>query len=133
MAIDPITVGIGLVNTVISRVWPDATEDKKKQAEIIASEIANEHLQRLAQIDVNKTEAASTKLFVSGWRPACGWIGAIALLYASMLEPFMRFVSVVLFGYKGEFPVIDTTITMQVLFGILGLGTMRTIDKIKSK
>jgi len=47
----------------------------------------------------------------------------------AIFEPIGRFIAAVGFGYEGEFPVIDTTITMQILFGILGLGAMRSYDK----
>lgn len=87
----------------------------------------------MAQIDVNKEEAKSESLFVAGGRPACIWIGAFGLGYASILEPMMRFVAQVMFTYTGGFPVIDTTVTMQVLFGLLGLGAMRSFDKAKAK
>ena len=83
---------------------------------------------QLAQIDVNKTEAASTNWFVAGWRPAVGWIGALALAYAAIFEPLMRFIAVQA-GYKGAFPILDTSITLQVLMGLLGLGAMRTYEK----
>jgi hypothetical protein len=85
----------------------------------------------LEQIKVNAEEAKSTNWFVAGWRPAVGWIGALALGYAAILEPVARFFATVLFKYGGAFPVIDTTITMQILFGILGLGAARTIEKVK--
>lgn len=83
----------------------------------------------LAQIQVNIEEAKSESLFKSGGRPACIWIGSAALGYVSILEPIMRFIAQVIFSYKGGFPVIDTSITMQVLFGLLGLGAMRSYDK----
>jgi hypothetical protein len=86
------------------------------------------HLQ-LAQIAVNTEEAKSESFFVSGGRPACIWIGALGLAYASFMEPLMRFIATVMFSYAGDFPAIDTTITMQVLFGLLGLGAMRSFDK----
>lgn len=86
---------------------------------------------QLAQIDVNREEARSGNWFVAGWRPACGWIGALALGYAALLEPFLRFGAKVWMGYSGTFPAIDTTITMQVLFGILGLGAYRSVEKVK--
>lgn len=54
----------------------------------------------------------------------CGF----GLAYASIIEPLMRFIAT-LCGYTGDFPVIDTTITMQVLLGMLGLGVMRTKEK----
>lgn len=86
---------------------------------------------QLAQIAVDTEEAKSSSVFVAGWRPACGWIGAAALGYAGILEPVGRFVAQVGFGYHGPFPTLDTAITMQILFGILGLGAYRTVDKVK--
>jgi len=85
----------------------------------------------LAQIGVNQVEAASTNWFVAGWRPAVGWIGAAALAYAAIGEPLARFIALVGFDYRGEFPEIDTGITMQVLFGLLGIGEFRTVEKVK--
>ena len=86
---------------------------------------------QLAQIAVNTEEAKSGSIFVAGGRPACIWIGALGLFYASFLEPLMRFIAVVGFHYAGTFPTINTDITMQVLFGLLGLGAYRSFDKLK--
>lgn len=92
----------------------------------------------LAQIEANKEESRTGAalggwkgLFIAGWRPAVGWICAMSLFYAAILEPAARFIAAVVFGYKGVFPVIDTFLTLQVLFGILGLGAMRTREKEK--
>lgn len=84
---------------------------------------------QLAQIEVNTNEAKSLSLFVAGWRPAIGWIGASALAYSAILEPLLRFVTQVGFQYTGTYPAIDTNLTMQILMGILGLGAMRSFDK----
>jgi hypothetical protein len=84
----------------------------------------------VAQTDINKVEAASSSMFVAGWRPFVGWVGGFGLAYAAILEPILRLIAT-LWGYTGEFPVIDTTITMQILFGLLGLGAMRSYDKVK--
>ncbi len=83
---------------------------------------------QLAQIAVNQEEAKGN-WFTSGWRPACGWIGAFSLGYVGIVEPMWRFIATVYFNYTGAYPVIDSTITMQVLFGILGLGAYRSFDK----
>ena len=85
----------------------------------------------LAQIGVNTAEAQSESVFVAGWRPAVGWIGAASLGYVAIVEPLARFVALVVAHYNGPFPVIDTSLTMQVLTGILGLGAMRSFDKVK--
>lgn len=84
---------------------------------------------QLAQLSVNAAEATSTNWFVAGWRPFVGWTCGLALLYVALAEPFIRFAAQVWWGYKGTFPVIDTTLTMQVLLGILGLATARTYEK----
>ena len=84
---------------------------------------------QLAQIAVNQEEAKSTSTWVSGWRPACGWVCAVALAYTAVLEPVLRFAAQVWFGYKGAYPVIDTNLTMQVLVGMLGIAGLRSYDK----
>ena len=121
----------------------DATQDKiqellsgtdpvkLKELEYDFKKFMADNVQKLdlAQISVNVEEAKSQNLFVAGWRPAVGWIGAAGLAYAAILEPLLRFVSQVGFAYTGLFPVIDTMLTLQVLLGILGLGAMRSWDK----
>ncbi len=81
------------------------------------------------QLAINQEEAKSTNWFIAGWRPFVGWVCGFGFVYAAILDPIARFISLVVFGYKGSFPVIDTALTIQVLFGILGLGAMRTYEK----
>ena len=83
----------------------------------------------VAQTDINKIEAGSTNLFVAGWRPFVGWCCGVAFLYAAILEPLARFIAKVFFTYGGEFPIIDTTLTMQILLGLLGMAGLRSWDK----
>ena len=128
---DAITAGSNLITTIVNKFAPDATtveHDKMTQA---LTEMQNQYSLLLSQVDVNKTEAASSSLFVSGWRPFIGWICGISLAYASVIEPIIRFVATVIFKYIGIFPVINTEITLQVLIGILGLGAYRSYDKLK--
>lgn len=118
-----------LANTVVNKIWPDKTQEEKDKMALALAEMNNEMQQMTAQTDINKVEAASSSLFVAGWRPAVGWISAIALGYVALIEPLARFTAQVLYQYSGNFPVIDTTITMQVLLGMLGLAGMRSFDK----
>jgi len=106
--------------------------EMQKAQQAFDLEIAKLESQALTnQTDINKIEANNPSVFVSGWRPFVGWICAFALAYVGILEPMIRFVAEVMFGYKGSFPVIDSTITMQVLLGMLGLSGMRSFDKLK--
>jgi hypothetical protein len=126
---DAITAVSTLADSAIKRIWPDATEIEKAKLAQLTQEMQNQFNLVLGQIDVNKIEAASASWLTSGWRPYVGWICGTALAYAAIIEPFSRFVAVVIFGYIGPFPVIDTTITMQVLYGMLGFSATRSLDK----
>lgn len=131
MSLDPVTAVVDLGNTLIQRIFPDPAQAAAAKLELVKMEKNGELAAMTAQTDINKTEAASDSVFVAGWRPFCGWIGGCGLAYAAIVEPTARFTATVIFGYSGDFPAIDTTVTMQVLFGMLGLGAMRSFDKVK--
>ena len=80
------------------------------------------------QTKINEAEAGHRSVFVAGWRPFVGWVCGFGLLYAVLLEPLLRFTFTVN-GWNSTFPAIDTTITMQVLFGMLGLASFRSFEK----
>jgi hypothetical protein len=103
------------------------TDKEKLELELRSKEL--DMMPQMGQIGINREEARSDSVFVAGWRPMIGWTCGFAFAYVAVLEPLLRFFSVVLFNYAGTFPVIDTTITMQVLMGMLGLGMMRSFDK----
>lgn len=100
----------------------------EKQAEIEQKIMEIELAASQAQTKINEIEAASEHWFVAAWRPFIGWTGGVALAYAAIIEPLMTWIAV----YKGvavTFPALDTTITMQVLFAMLGMGAYRSYDK----
>ena len=118
-----------LIDGVVNRIWPDPTEQEKRRIDEMRMQLGHEMAMSQAQTSINQFEAQHPSVFVSGWRPFVGWVCAGALCYAAVLEPFLRFVATVVFGYIGGFPVIDTWLTFQVLAGLLGLGAMRTHEK----
>ncbi len=130
MVIDPVTAIATGVTTVINKIFPDADAKLKAQLEQAQKEIELHAQNALAQIEVNKIEAGSPNWFIAGARPFIMWACGVAFVYASLLEPLARFVAQVVFGYKGMFPELDTNLTMQVLLGLLGLGAMRTYEKV---
>ena len=131
MALDPITAGIGLIDTFINKFVADKDLAAKLAIQARSEEFQGNITLLTGQMSVNAEEAKSTNWFVSGWRPWIGWICGAGLAYAVLVEPLARFIAQVGFHYAGPFPVIDTTLTMQVLIGMLGLGTMRTWEKTK--
>ena len=131
MALDPFTAGFDLVKTGLDKFFPDAdTELKGKLAEA-ASQINNDFQLQLAQLDINKTEAASSSLFVSGWRPAIGWICGAAFSIQFVFGPLAVWGSR-LYGHPVDFPAMDMGEMMPVLLGMLGLSGLRTFEKVKS-
>jgi len=90
----------------------------------------------LAQLDVNKTEAASTNWFVAGWRPAVGWICGAALAYGLVLKPLVQFALTAMHRLDAAtvalLPTLDTGTVMGLLVPLLGIGTMRTVEKLNN-
>jgi len=125
--------------SLIERFFPDPEKKAAAQLELLKMQ-QNGDLAQLAaetdlaklQIQTNIEEAKSTNWFVAGWRPGIGWVCGAGLAYAALVEPFARFAAKVWFGYGGEFPVIDTDLTLQILMGMLGLGAMRSVEKVKN-
>ena len=122
---------VGSIIESVGKVAGDliTTDKEKMQLELEGRKL--DQALDLAQIEVNKVEAASSSLFTSGWRPYIGWGCGTAFLYSALFEPMLRFVAQVGFGYNGPFPTLDTNMTMQVLFGMLGMAGMRAWEKGK--
>jgi len=129
MSLDPISAALDIGGKLIDRLWPDPTQAAAAKLELLKMQQSGDLAVMVAQTDINKIEASSSSLFVAGWRPFVGWVCGVSLIYAALLEPLARFVSKVLFGYAGDFPVIDTTLTLQILLGLLGLAGMRSWEK----
>jgi len=89
----------------------------------------------LAQVDVNKIEAASSNLFVSGWRPAVGWVGVAGLAYQFLGYPLMQWawafgqgIDLIPQGLSAP-PDLEVEQLMTLLAGLLGFGGMRSFEK----
>ena len=128
---DPISLLLGVGNKLIDHFFPDASQAAEAKLKLLEMQ-QNGDLQAIAgQMDINKIEAQNPNIFVSGWRPFIGWVCGISLAYAALIEPLSRFIAKVIFQYSGEFPIIDTTLTLQILLGLLGLAGMRSWEKEK--
>ena len=129
MAFDPISAVLDIGGKLIDRLWPDPAQAANAKLELLKMQQNGDLAQMVAQTDINKIEAASSNIFIAGWRPFIGWGCGVAFLYSALFEPFARFIATVAFGYHGAFPVIDTSQTMQNLLGMLGMGALRSFDK----
>ena len=111
-------------------------EDKDQKAQL-AHEIAtmsDTHAQQalLSQLEINKAEAASGSLFKGGWRPAVGWICAIAFGYHFVLQPLLVFVLTASGVDLPDLPEFDMSTLLTVLGGMLGIGGLRSYEKTKN-
>jgi len=115
---------VGPVSGLLDKFIED--KDQKNALAHEISTMAERHAQELAkgQLEVNKVEASHKSLFVSGWRPAIGWICGFALMYSTILAPIL--------GIWFTVPPVDSSLLTSVLMGMLGLGAMRTVEKTKS-
>lgn len=120
-----------LVSTAVDKIFPDANIEAQSKADALKAELSKELEYTLGQIEINKIEASSTSLFVSGWRPAVGWTGALGYAYEFLLRPVVNGV-LIMNGVPPALPGIEIEALTSLLFGLLGLGTLRTVEKVKS-
>ena len=106
-------------------------EDPNKKAEIELKLTKLEQALKQGQIEINKAEAQNPNWFVAGWRPAIGWVGALALLYTFLLNPLIDW-GCQLAGVKAIPPTLDMGMLFNLVLSMLGLGSMRTYEKLKN-
>jgi len=107
------------------------TDDEKR----IAKQIRDKMLMQpsLAQIEINKIEASHRSIFVAGWRPFIGWVCGFSLAWHFILFDVLSWATLIWFP-DIELPELAGTETLiTVLFAMLGLGGLRTYEKIKDK
>lgn len=126
MSIMPV---IGVIGGVLDKIIPDANLRAQAKADLAVLEVSGELQQILGQLEINKEEAKHESRFVSGWRPAIGWICGFAFGYHYLLYPFIQTTVAVSGGDISGFPVFDLSQMLPVLLGMLGLGGLRSFEK----
>ena len=122
---------IGPVSGILDKVIPDS-DMKAKLAHEIAT-MSDTHAQQalLAQLEINKAEAASGSLFKGGWRPFIGWTSGVAFAYHFVLQPLLVFVLTASGVDLPDLPEFDMSTLLTVLGGMLGIGGLRSYEKTK--
>lgn len=128
---------IPVLGSLMDKLFPDPTAAAEAKLKVMQM-AQNGDLAQLdadlklatGQLEVNKAEAASGSLFVGGWRPFVGWVCGFAFAFKFILAPLMAFTMAAL-GHPITLPVLDFTEMSTILLGMLGLGGLRTVEKVK--
>jgi hypothetical protein len=117
------------ITALIDRLVPDKVANDAAKAEL-GKMALNGELQAVAgQIQVNLAEAGSRSVFVSGWRPFVGWVCGVGLVTQFLVCPLFTWGSA-LAGHPTTFPSLDMGTLLTLLAGMLGLGGLRTYEKL---
>jgi len=137
---NPLIVGgiFDLAGKVFDKLFPNPEEKAKAQLELfkLQQEGAFRELEanlQLAQgqMEINKAEAESPDFFRGGWRPFIGWVCGWGLAYQFLIRPILTFILMVAETKVQTLPSLELDTLMTLLFGLLGLGAMRTAEKLK--
>jgi hypothetical protein len=118
------------LGTLIDRLIPDKAEAEKARNQLEAQLVTAANEAAMAQVEVNKIEASHPSVFVAGWRPSIGWVCAAGLAWAFVLAPITSWALVVL-GIRAELPAIHTDYLLELVLAMLGIGGLRTFEKLR--
>lgn len=123
MALDPITAGLDLASSIVTRIWPDKTQQEQQQLAAVLSMVQG-------QMAINQAEASNESTFVAGWRPFIGWACGMACVWNWMGLPVAK-LGLALAGHPIALSPADLSEMMPVLMGMLGLGGLHTFERVK--
>lgn len=117
------------VSTMVDKIWPDASQAQKDALAFQMAQLQADQQDKQMQADVNKAEASNANMFVAGWRPFIGWVCGSGLGFTFLVAPLATW-GARLAGKDIVFPELDMGTLMTLLLGMLGLGGMRTVEKV---
>jgi hypothetical protein len=131
MGFDPISSLLDVGKALIDKLIPDPKAKAEATQKLLEMQQAGDLAVIAGQLKVNEIEAASPVTFVSGWRPAVGWVCALALAFQLVIEPMISWIAQMA-GHPIPILVLDTQLLTTLLVGMLGLGGMRTVEKLQN-
>ena len=114
---------------IIDRIFPDPAQKAAAELELMKMTQDGDLKQILAQLDINAKEAQHPSVFVAGWRPFFGWAGGAGFVYATIAQPVLVWVGAAK-GWPAP-PEVNIDLLWVVVTGMLGLGTLRSVEKSK--
>lgn len=128
---NPLILGsvLEIGKAMLERFFPDPEKRREAEAEFLRLAADGEMKQVIAQLEINAREAAHPSVFVAGWRPFFGWAGGAGFVYATMGQPLLAWVAAIK-GWPLP-PSLNIDLLWTVVTGLLGIGGLRSIEKIK--
>jgi hypothetical protein len=119
------------LTALIDRLVPDKAANDAAKAALAQMTLNGELAAVAGQLQVNLAEAGARSTFVSGWRPFVGWICGLGLGVQFLVAPLFTWISS-LVGHPTPFPSLDMGTMLTLLGGMLGLGGLRTYEKLNN-
>jgi hypothetical protein len=117
--------------SIIDRLFPDPEKKAAAELELLKMTQDGDLKQILAQLEINAKEAQHPSIFVAGWRPFFGWAGGAGFVYATIGQPVLAWIAQVK-GWPAP-PTINIDLLWVVVTGLLGIGTLRSVEKVKGR
>jgi hypothetical protein len=114
---------------IIDRIFPDPAQKAAAELELMKMTQDGDLKQIMSQLEINAREAQHASVFVAGWRPFFGWAGGAGFVYATIVQPALVWVGAAK-GWPAP-PDVNIDLLWVVVTGLLGLGTLRSVDKAK--
>lgn len=124
----PAIDAVSAVGNVMDQLFTN--DEERAQAAIVMAKIRQKP--QILQAEINRIEAAHRSLFVAGWRPFIGWVCGVGFLWAFLLHPLFEW-AVVLLSLDVAPPAIITDNMMELVLALLGLGTLRSVEKLSGR
>jgi hypothetical protein len=121
MALDPVTAGIDLANTIANKIWPDRSAQDQAQLAAAVTLVQG-------QLQIDAAEATSTDR-MQHWRGGLGWVCSAAYAFNFIVQPLMASVSTLL-GHPVVLPPLDIGPLVTLTAGMLGLGGLHVTERI---
>lgn len=128
---NPLLLGplLEIGKTILDRFIPDPAQKAQAEMELLRMAADGEMKQVIAQLEINAKEAVHPSIFVAGWRPFFGWSGGVGFVYATVLQPLLTWAAAIQ-GWPAP-PTLNDELMWVVITGMLGIGGLRSIEKLK--
>lgn len=130
MGLDPVSSALDLGKALVEKLFPDPQKKAEALQQLEQMRQSGDLAVIAGQIDINKIEAANPRFFISGWRPFIGWICGLALATSLVAGPLIQWGTTIA-GHQVILPKMDTELLTTLLISMLGMGGLRTVEKLQ--